>query len=287
MIRIGRHLIDAAISEEESLESEVTEYPVESGAVITDHVRNKPRRLDLEFVVSDTPIGLAAIIRDADVVPSSDARQKLEALRATRQPFPVVTGIRTYENMIFTSLSFPRDGGTGDALRGKASLQQIEIVQVRRVSVQLKPHLGNRVARGVDGKDQWLCPIGVDVVKSPSENLRHGCRKVVARTFGDQTNLVFADTGAALNDTQIGALGTQKINSETGSRLPEVAVWNPVGQEWVVPAAGQPPTRIPTQASTFRLMTGVDADYKPPEPVLRDGRLPGAGPDYVRNPFDR
>ena len=92
----------------------------------------------------------------------------------------------------------PLDGTTGDALRATATLKEIQIVDVRRVSVQLKPNFGRRAARSIFGGRQWLCPIGTPVSTSEAENRRHNCREVITKTFGDQSYLAFADDGAAL-----------------------------------------------------------------------------------------
>jgi hypothetical protein len=275
MIRIGGYLIDAATSEEESLEADVTEYPVESGAVISDHVRNKPRTLELEFTVSDTPIGEAEAARAAGVVPSSEARQTLEDLRATRKPFTVVTARRTYENMVFASMRFPRDGQTGDALKATATLQQIEIVDVRRLS---KLSLGQRSARGVSGAAvAWLCPIGVAVAKSTAENRRHGCRTVVTRDLVVEgiafPALAYGDgAGELLTQQDIGRFESQKISTGLGIRDPIVdSHWDETQRRWVL-NSGAPVAKTPTRNSTFRLMTGVDEDYQAPAPPDRPDR---------------
>jgi hypothetical protein len=253
MIRIGGYLIDAAISERESLESEVTEYPVESGAVITDHVRNRPLMLDMEFVVSDTPIGEAAAARADGVVPSSEARQKLKALRATRQPFTVVSGAGTYENMVFTSLEFPRDGSTGDALKGTATLQQLDIAEVRRLSVATggtslgrRAGLGRRPATTVEGAGLWLCPTGVAVSKDAATNQRAGCRLVTTRDagflFGPQ--LADAKTGEFLSQDErkgmvVNISAPRKKNyafDETKRQWVNRETGRPIAKETVVPA---------------------------------------------------
>ncbi len=47
---------DASVAERHSLVSEVTDHPVESGANIADHIRPVPLELDLEGVISNTPL---------------------------------------------------------------------------------------------------------------------------------------------------------------------------------------------------------------------------------------
>ena len=53
--KIGPLTLDCTINEGHNLENEITDSPVELGATVTDHVRNLPRVLVLEGIVSDTP----------------------------------------------------------------------------------------------------------------------------------------------------------------------------------------------------------------------------------------
>jgi hypothetical protein len=276
MIRIDGYLIDAAISEEPSLESEVTEYPVESGATISDHVRNLPLTLELEFTVSDTPIGQAATARAAGAVPSSEARQFLETLRASRRPFSVVTARRTYESMIFTSLAFPRDGETGDALVGRASLQHFEIVNVRRVAVELqqKKNLGRRQSRTVPGGTLWLCPEGVTVSDDSAANKRNRCRKVITKVqpsadgFGVRY-LVYADTGERLTSAESVRLARQQFQATGfGKAITDPNLtWSEGRGEFVDRRTGVPPGKTPTARDLATNFLNVPPDYKPPEPI--------------------
>lgn len=272
MIRIGGYPIDAIVSEEPTLEAEVTEYPVESGAVITDHTRNRPLTLELEFLVSDTPIGSVAAERTAGAVPSSEARQALEALRASRKPFTVITATKTYESMVFTSLSFPRDRETGDALRPRASLQQISIVEVRRVSIQQQQRSGgHRVSRHVPGQKLWLCSGGVATSDSDAENRRNGCREVVTR----DGRLVFADTGEPLGDRDKQTLTwrlTRLIDGTKDDRPPLVDTasptlkWDPVSERYIDTSSGRPISKRVSAWSTYEAQWGVPPDYTPPSP---------------------
>lgn len=198
MIKIDGYVIDAAVTEEPAYESEVTAYPVESSADITDHTRNLPPSLSIEFIVSDTPIGEVAKARVGSVVPTSEAKGFLLALRASRAPFTVECASGVFESMIFESLSFPRDGATGAALMGSATFKQIEIREVRRTVVGEKRKLGRRSARAVEGKVMWLCPAGTRERPGDDEfNANQGCRKVVSTngvpTFADGTPMSIVD----------------------------------------------------------------------------------------------
>lgn len=156
MISIGGYEIDIAEVVEHTYDSEVTEHPVERGADIADHIRERPITLTINGLVSNTPIGAIADRRgdiDARGVlvnrPSDDARAWLEAIRAAREPIQVVTPTKTYELMILERLSFSEDSQTGDAFRFRSSFKQIQIVTNDRTTVLVTVPQGKaKVNRG-------------------------------------------------------------------------------------------------------------------------------------------
>ena len=76
-IIIDDFLIDCSISENHTFDSDVTDYPVESGSNISDNIRPLPLVVEIEGVVSNTPIGLIADNRrgrtNPDQSPADDA----------------------------------------------------------------------------------------------------------------------------------------------------------------------------------------------------------------------
>jgi len=163
---INGYLIDAAPVETHSLNSATTEHPVEEGADVTDHIRILPDMLTIEGVVSDTPIGAAAIEREnasvfltevtggavtADTplrgIPSDDAFSILKDIRAKREPVEIITNIATYRNMVMVNLSVPQ--GPADALRFRATFQEIQIVRTERTAVPVEvPRAQKKSKRG-------------------------------------------------------------------------------------------------------------------------------------------
>lgn len=187
LITIDGYPIDAALSEEIAAEAEVTSFPVESGADITDNVKLNPITVTITGVVSDTPIGeieekrAAAAAETAEkqaaramlksmlgafddmtrglstppYLPSEEALSKLERIRDGRAPVTITTSLRTYDNMVMTSLSIPRSGETGRALEFTATFQQVTIVEVKRVTVTVSkpPNLGTQPGKDKDTPD--------------------------------------------------------------------------------------------------------------------------------------
>ena len=142
-VLINNYVIDVATSEDHAFDSEVTEYPVEQGGDITDNVRPKPITVTLEGIVSDTPIGPIADLRNSqgdngqlDYLPSHDALAVLLAIRDAREPVSITTTLQSFDNMVMTGLSIPRDAATGAALRFTATFQQVIFVSNNRTTVR-------------------------------------------------------------------------------------------------------------------------------------------------------
>lgn len=133
-------IVDATVSEEHVSDCDVTENPVEDGAKITDHVQLKPKKLTIEGVISDAPLGYAIVGNIQNLVRSvstlfgkkarsQDAFDDLLKLQESRKPFTVTTGLKRYNNMIMESLSVPRTSQTGAAIHFKAVMKEIRIVK--------------------------------------------------------------------------------------------------------------------------------------------------------------
>lgn len=212
---IDGYVLDCITEETVSYASEVTEYPVESGGKIADHVQNDAPVVTFTAVVSDSPIGDAAKARGANVVPSSEAKEFLLGLRAERRPFTFVGTTGTYDLMVFTSLEFPRDGETGKALRIEAELRQLTLAEVKRTVVREVTKLGHRPARSAEGPPQWLCPDLEVVSNDPSANAAKKCRKLVERGGV----LYFADTGERLTVGEVARANSQRYSRSGGGAL--------------------------------------------------------------------
>src|SRR5438045_7411266 len=108
MIKINGYAIDAALSEDHDREAEVTEFPVEQGGNVTDHVRIKPIVVQIKGCVSNTPIGDVARLRtNASLEPAEEAMAFLVATFEAAKEIRIETSIKTYDNMIMESLSLP------------------------------------------------------------------------------------------------------------------------------------------------------------------------------------
>lgn len=141
-LKVGSIDLDVTIREEHRFSSRVTNYPIEDGTIISDHIINEPDVLVLVGLVSDTPLSIFAPFNR-----SIDAFNRLITLHQSRQPLTVVTGLKVYQNMAITVLDVPRDVKTGQSLTFTIELQRLVI----DTSVRLQLDQGN-VFGGVQNK---------------------------------------------------------------------------------------------------------------------------------------
>ena len=166
--------IDCTVSRSTTLENEVTMHPVEEGPDVTDHIRTKPVTMQIEGLISETPLGiegqkaglvssgasyanravggfkgaaggaivgagagkLGAKLFQAGGSPAELGRKALENILLGKLRFRVAIGTRILDNMIMTKLSIPEDNQTGRALKFSATLQQIMVVTGETVQIE-------------------------------------------------------------------------------------------------------------------------------------------------------
>lgn len=144
MSKIDTIELDALLSEKFTKRVTTTEHPVEEGADPTDHVRIQPATLQLEAIITNTPIP------DGDRAARGPAEQGAGgyAARTYKQiedlvmgkAIVVETGARRYTDMQITELARSRDSKLGtDAIQFTVQFKEIffvstEAVRLERVS---------------------------------------------------------------------------------------------------------------------------------------------------------
>ena len=147
---MGGLVFDAVFEETHESELEVTDNPVETGVVVSDHAFMKPLKVTLSAGVTDTPLKYwqssggvgrdAWTAEDGDDPFSSDggrvrrAYELLTELQAQAEPFDVQTGLKLYSNMVCTSIRTSQDKDTAGALLFTATLREVIIVYTQVVN---------------------------------------------------------------------------------------------------------------------------------------------------------
>ena len=122
---IGR--MDGYYAEEHRVRVRTTEYPVETGADLTDHVVREPYRLKLKGSATEYQQGTQAGLQAWAAV--------LAHINA-RRPIAVVTRLGTYLNMIMVDNKSTVDDSTGLSLDIEIELKEILRANVTRGTVR-------------------------------------------------------------------------------------------------------------------------------------------------------
>jgi len=114
----------------------VSEHPVEASANVADHSYMEPDELSMEIGVSDCAI-LPGSFGDSDR--SVTAFNELQKLQRKREPFTVVTRLKTYRNMLITSIASPEDYTTMNSLKAFIMMREIMVASTETVTVSQRP----------------------------------------------------------------------------------------------------------------------------------------------------
>jgi hypothetical protein len=125
---------DCTIEERHKDELEITRSPVEQGTPMADHAYLKPCQLMMRVAWSDSKsLGslLAGAITGGLVMSVRDTYDQLQALQQDLNPFTVVTGKRSYSNMMFLSLQIVTNKESEHSLMVEALFEQVIIVSTQ------------------------------------------------------------------------------------------------------------------------------------------------------------
>jgi hypothetical protein len=148
---IAGYQFDAIFEDVLEMESQLTEYPIELGARVSDHRINLPIRYSILVGISNTPLQIipgvnelitgvagqisgiassvaglsASYLAGSHETRVSAAFDFLKDLRSTGETFTVDTGYTTLTNMAVASISYPRDANTEQAMFARINLQEL------------------------------------------------------------------------------------------------------------------------------------------------------------------
>lgn len=125
-------VLDATVSEEHSINIQTTEHPVERGFAITDHRRVQPKVIKLSGIISNYPVKLFASAGGARNEVAA-AWNVFNQLKDSGDLVTVSTSLATYENMMITDVSVPRDAKRGNSLELTVTCKELRIVDSEEV----------------------------------------------------------------------------------------------------------------------------------------------------------
>lgn len=149
---------DALISVSYAGAAQITDHPVENGADMSDHIRRRPKQIELSGIVSNDPIIYLASFRATPSVPGTNPAGRAEAAFKFLEDaqdrgllMHVVTSMFDYEDMAITSLGCTRDVETGNVAAMSLSLREVQKATTETVaavrSVTRPRNLGKRTKK--------------------------------------------------------------------------------------------------------------------------------------------
>jgi len=146
---------DATLSEAHSHTAKATEFPVETGATISDHVVQMPDAVKLEGVVSNTPLP-SNVQRDRDMFEQEaragayaergeDAYRALLEAKEAGTLLTVETDLRSYADLVVESVEPAKEG---DGLRLTIALKKITTSTTKTVPVPKIEKAAPKVKKG-------------------------------------------------------------------------------------------------------------------------------------------
>jgi hypothetical protein len=142
---------DGSIREMHSSDLTITDEPVETGVVVSDHAFMAPAQFEMDGRVTTSqvhptigdPFGVGDSRADA-------AWAYLKNLQKSATPFQIQTGLQLYQNMVIKSLSAVQDKDSSSVLDFHAILR--EVIQVSTQNVTFPPRKPKKPSRTASPK---------------------------------------------------------------------------------------------------------------------------------------
>jgi hypothetical protein len=196
--------LDASLKENHARRSTPTRFPIENGGTISDHMIIEPFDLEINGIITDTPInGVQQILTEVATTavsaltppigviaggagvalfkalsnsksPSVAAYNQLLQLQANSQPFDVLTSLYRYPSMWIADLGVPRDNGTGSSLIFTVKLTQLILVSPQSVNIQIFANPSLSANQGDLGQQGLGLPNGFAAGQAAFNNLAGG-----------------------------------------------------------------------------------------------------------------
>lgn len=193
---------DCVTSENHQFLAEATQFEIEDGSDISDHVINRGKVLSIEGIVTDDPITIfdtGIITRTIASItpsllrsnvsfglsgdagkPSKEAFDQFEKIYDNKIPVIIITGLKKYDNMIMEELNVPRTSETVRALKFTASFRQLNLVSA---VLEAAPSTKQDVELGAQTKKN-IGKQGVNtVVENRNESWLHAFKDFVGKSF--------------------------------------------------------------------------------------------------------
>lgn len=126
---LGNITFDLLLSESHSLNNTITEYNIEDGSSIADHIYNNLRTGSISGLVTNFSINSEGITSNR----AKDAYDLFVELWKNKELVTLTTVLEVYDNVAIENVSTSVNDGTGESLVFDVSFRQINIVKLQEI----------------------------------------------------------------------------------------------------------------------------------------------------------
>jgi len=154
--RIGIYMPSVVVSEKHSDALEITEHPVEkpttsgNSGFVADHAYRRPSEVTMEcgFAGGGSLLDFASNLTATSLLQKSprEMYQELLNLQSERRPFDVVTGKRTYNNMLIRTIEVTTDKTSENVLNCTLTLREVIMTATNKIKVADKTAMKDGVS---------------------------------------------------------------------------------------------------------------------------------------------
>ncbi len=154
---VGSVPLDALLTEDTELSANASQYAVEDGTVVSDHITREPERLSMSGIISAASIYTFGAGGRSKLIAAKDA---LRQIHDRRVPITIITGADVYVNFAMVNARISRTN-EGEQLSLICGFQKIDVTQLReadippaKVAASTKGKAGKTGAKGGKISDQ-------------------------------------------------------------------------------------------------------------------------------------
>lgn len=149
---------DALLTELHQHTARATQFPVETGSAISDHVLQEPDVVRVEVLFSDSPLPSTVGMQPdefREAAEGGDFRgraaelyRQVVGIKEAAVPVTLTSTVHTYENLVVEAVELPVDASRGDAVQVGIQLRHVRKVGLRTVPVPKIERAAPKVSKG-------------------------------------------------------------------------------------------------------------------------------------------
>lgn len=136
---VGRISFDLLLTESHNMSNEITEFDIEDGSTISDHIKKNLDNGSLSGLISNFSLNIFGAVTNR----AQSAYNEMIRIMEEELPVTIVTVLRVYENVGITNIDVARSADTGEALILDVSFKQMNIVKLKTVQIDLDVKIPN------------------------------------------------------------------------------------------------------------------------------------------------